>query len=330
MKRRHFIAALGSAGFVAGYRPLAGLAQPSAMPVIGFLSARSATDSAKLVTAFRRGLEESGFSEGRNLSVDYRFAEGRLDRLPELAAELVRRAVTVLVAVGGAPAAVAAKAATSTIPIAFAIGSDPVALGLAASLSRPGGNATGMTIISAELAPKRLGLLRELVPSAAAFAALVNPRTPEGRVQSSDIRAAAQALGLKMRILETSDEKEIESAFATLARDKPDALLVGSDPVFDVNRDKVVALVNAAAIPAIYQFRDFAVAGGLMSYDPDIADAYRQIGVYAGKILKGAQPADLPIQQPTKFQLVINLKTAKTLGLDVPANLLARADEVIE
>ena len=330
MKRRNFIAALGSAGVFAGYRPLAAYAQQSAMPLIGFLTTRTATDSARLLTAFRKGLEETGFSEGRNLSVDYRFADGQLDRLPPLAADLARRPVAVLVAVGGGPSAVAAKAATSTIPIAFIIGSDPVALGLAASLSRPGGNATGMTIISADLAPKRLGLLRELVPNATSFAALSNPRTPEGRAQLSDIRTAAQASGLKVRLLEASDEKGIENAFATLAKDKVDALLVGSDPIFDVHRDRLVALVAAAAIPAIYQFRDFAVAGGLMSYDPDIADAYRQVGVYAGKILKGAQPADLPIQQPTKFQLVINLKTAKTLGLGVPANLLARADEVIE
>ena len=326
MRRRAFVAGIGAAAVW----PLATRAQQSSMPVIGFLTTRTAADSARLITVFRKGLEEAGFSEGRNLSVDYRFADGRLDRLPELAADLVRRPVAVLVAVGGAPSVVAAKAATSSIPIAFVIGSDPVTLGLAASLSRPGGNATGMTIISADLAPKRLGLLRELVPGAAVFAALTNPRTPEGRVQSSDIRAAAQALGLKMRIFETSDEKEIENAFATLSRDRPDALLVASDPVFDVNRDRMVALVAAAAIPAIYQFRDFALAGGLMSYDPDIADAYRQVGAYAGKILKGARPADLPIQQPTKFQLVINLKTAKTLGLDVPANLLARADEVIE
>jgi putative tryptophan/tyrosine transport system substrate-binding protein len=210
------------------------------------------------------------------------------------------------------------------------IGGDPVGLGLVASLSHPGGNATGMTIISAALAPKRLGLLRELVPNARVFAGLTNPNTPEGRAQSSDMNAAAQALGLNFRLLNARNEKEIESAFEAFARDKPDALLVGSDPIFDVYRDKIVALVAAAAIPAIYQFRDFTTAGGLMSYDPDIQDAYRQIGAYAGKILKGALPADLPIQQPTKFQLVINLKTAKALGLEIPANLLARADEVIE
>jgi putative ABC transport system substrate-binding protein len=326
MQRREFIIVAGAAAAW----PLAAGAQQSAMPVIGFLSTRSASDTAKLVEAFGKGLEEAGFSEGKNVSVDYRFADGRFDRLAEMAADLVRRPVAVLVTSGGASSAVAAKIATSTIPIVFVIGGDPVRLGLAASLPRPGGNATGITIISGELAPKRLGLLRELVPNAKAFAALTNPNTPEGQVQSSDMHAAAKALGVKIRFLEAADEMGIETAFAALAQEKPDALLVGSDPLFDVYRDKLVALVAAAAIPAIYQFRDFTTAGGLMSYDPDIADGYRQLGVYAGKVLKGASPADLPILQPTKFHLVINLKTAKALGLEIPANLLARADEVIE
>ncbi len=330
MKRREFIAGLGAAATSGFLWPLAARAQQPAMPVIGFLSARSADDSVRNVAAFGKGMEEAGFTEGKNFSIEYRFAEGQLDRLPELAADLVRRPLAVLVAVGGASSALVAKKATSTIPIVFVMGGDPVGLGLSSSLSRPDGNATGMTIIAADLAQKRLGLLRELVPNATALAALVNPDTPEGRVQLSDMRAAALSLGLNLRILEAGDEKGIESAFATLARDKPDALLVGSDPVFDVYRDRLVALVAAAALPAIYQFRDFAAAGGLMSYDPDIADAHRQVGVYTGRILKGAKPADLPIQQPIKFQLVLNLKTAKTLGLDVPANLLARADEVIE
>ena len=326
MQRREFIIAVGAAAVW----PLAADAQQPPMPVIGFLSTRSASDSARLVKAFGKGLEEAGFSEGKNISVDYRFADGRFDRLTEMAADLVRRPVAVLVTSGGASSAVAARGATSTIPIVFVIGGDPVRLGLAASLSHPGGNATGITIISGELAPKRLGLLRELVPNAKAFAAITNPNTPEGRVQSADMRAAAQSLGLKFRLLEAADEMGIETAFAALAQEKPDALLVGSDPLFDVHRDKLVALVAAAAIPAIYQFRDFTTAGGLMSYDPDIADGYRQIGVYAGKVLKGASPADLPILQPTKFHLVINLKTAKALDLEIPANLLARADEVIE
>jgi putative ABC transport system substrate-binding protein len=325
MQRREFIIAIAAAAW-----PLAADAQQPPMPTIGFLSTRSANDSAGLVKAFGKGLEEAGFSEGKNISIDYRFADGRLDRLAEMATELVRRPVAVLVASGGSNSAVAARGATSTIPIVFVIGGDPVRLGLAASLSHPAGNATGITIISGELAPKRLGLLRELVPNAKAFAAITNPNTPEGRVQSADMRAAAQSLGLKLRFLEAADEMGIEAAFAALAQEKPDALLVGSDPLFDVYRDKPVALVAAAAIPAIYQFRDFTTAGGLMSYDPDILDAYRQIGIYAGKVLKGASPADLPILQPTKFHLVINLKTAKALGLEIPANLLARADEVIE
>jgi putative ABC transport system substrate-binding protein len=326
MRRREFITVLGGAAMW----PLAARAQQSAMPVIGFLSTRSSKDSGKNVAAFKNGLEEAGFAEGKNLSAEYRFAEGKLDRLPEMADDLVRRSVAVLVDVGGSNSALAAKRATSAIPIVFVIGGDPVGLGLASSLSRPDGNATGMTIISGDLAPKRLGLLRELVPNAAFFAALVNPNTPEGQTQRSDIDGAARALGLKLRILEAGDGKAIESAFATLAQDKPDALLVGSDPIFDVNRDKLVALVAAAGLPAIYQFRDFAAAGGLMSYDPDIVDAHRQVGVYTGKILKGAKPSDLPILQPTKFQLVINLKTAKTLSIEIPPTLLARADEVIE
>jgi putative ABC transport system substrate-binding protein len=326
MRRREFIAVLGgTAAF-----PLAARAQQSTMPVIGFLSARSASDSVRNIAAFGKGLEEAGFAEGKNLSTEYRFTEGQLDRLPGLAADLVRRPVSVLVAVGGASSALAAKKATSTIPIVFVIGGDPVGLGLSSGLSRPDGNATGTTIVSADLAQKRLGLLRELVPNAAALAVLINPDTPEGRVQLSDMRAAAQSLGLNLRILQAGDKQGIEKAFATLSQDKVDALLVGSDPVFDVHRDKLVALVAAAALPAIYQFRDFAAAGGLMSYDPDIAEAHRQVGVYTGKILKGAKPGDLPIQQPTRFNLVLNLKTAKALGITVPPGLLGRADEVIE
>jgi len=283
-----------------------------------------------VVAAFEKGLGELGFSQGKNLSIDYRFADGALDRLPDMAAELAKRPLAALVAVGGSNSAMAAKRATSTIPIVFVIGGDPVRLGLAASLSRPGGNATGMTIISADLAPKRLGLLRELVPNAGTFAVLTNPNTPEGRGQASDMLTAGLALGLKLRQLEASDERAIDAVFAALSQDKPDALLIASDPIFDVHRDKLVASVAGAAIPAIYQFRDFAVAGGLMSYDPDIVDAHRQMGIYAGRILKGAVPADLPILQPTKFQLVINLRTAKTLGLAISPSLLARADEVIE
>jgi putative ABC transport system substrate-binding protein len=289
MQRRKFIALLGGAAAW----PLQANAQ---MPAIGFLSSRSARDSVKVVAAFGKGLGEAGFTEGGNLSIEYSYADGALDRLPEMAAELVKRPISVLVAVGGSNSAMAAKRASSTMPIVFVIGGDPVRLGLAASLSRPGGNVTGMTIISAEMAPKRLGLLRELVPTATALVALTNPNTPEGRGQASDMLNSALALGLNLRLLEASDEKGIETAFAALSQDKPDALLIASDPIFDVHRDKLVALVSVAAIPAIYQFRDFAAAGGLMSYDPDIVDAHRQIGIYVGKILKGALPADLPIQ----------------------------------
>ena len=323
MQRRKFIALLGGAAAW----PLQANAET---PAIGFLSSRSARDSVKVVAAFGKGLGEAGFIEGGNLSIEYAYADGALDRLPEMAAELVKRPISVLVAVGGSNSAMAAKRASSTMPIVFVIGGDPVRLGLAASLSRPGSNITGMTIISADLAPKRLGLLRELVPNATTLAALTNPNTPEGRGQASDMLTAALASGLKLRLLEAGDEKGLEAVFVALSQDKPDALMVASDPIFDVHRDKLVALVSAAAIPAVYQFRDFAVAGGLMSYDPDIVDAYRQIGVYVGKVLKGTLPADLPIQQPTKFQLVINLKTAKALGLTVSPALLARADEVIE
>ena len=300
------------------------------MPVIGFLSARSAKDPASAVDAFGRGLRLAGYTEGENLSLEYGWAEGKLDRLPELAADLVRRPVTVLVAVGGANSALAAKSATSTIPIIFVMGADPVKLGLAASISHPGGNATGVAILLADLAPKRLGLLRELLPKATAFAALTNPITPEGETQSSEMLAAAHALGLKLRVLNAGDETSIAEAFYTLAQEKVEALLVGTDQYFDVHRDKVVALAATAGIPAIYQFRDYPIAGGLISYGPDVADAYHHAGNYVGQILNGKQPADLPVLQATKFQLVLNLKAAKALGIEIAAALLARSDEVIE
>jgi putative ABC transport system substrate-binding protein len=327
MRRRQFLAQLGVSLFAA----TPALTQSVEPATIGFMSTRSAKDSARVVAAFGKGLEEAGFEQGKNIAVKYKFAEGSLDRLPEIANELVRSHVKVIVAAGGANSALAAKAAASaTIPIVFVIGADPVKLGLAASLSRPGGNATGMTIFSAVLGPKRLELLRELVPKAAVFAALTNPNTHEGRAQASDMSAAAQTLGLKLHLLEASDLEGIERAFIALGQAKADALLVGSDPIYDEHRDKLVAMVAAAAIPAIFQFRDYAVAGGLMSYDPDIADAHRLAGVYVGRILKGARVADLPVQQPIKFKLVINLKTAKSLGLNVPSALLLLADEVIE
>lgn len=325
MKRRDAIALLIGAAW-----PFSSRAQPSRIPLVGFLSSRSREESAGLARAWNDGLREGGYVEGRTIAVEYRWAEGRLDRLSALAAELAGRQVNVLVAVGGSSSALAAKAATSSIPIVFVIGGDPVGTGLVSSLPRPGGNATGISIISADLAPKRLALLRELVPEGRAFTVLTNPETPEGQTQAADALAAAQQLRLDVRFLSASDEMEIEAAFVLLARQRTDALLVGSDPVFDVHRDKLVAMAARLGCPAIYQFRQFAVAGGLMSYGPDIGDAYRQAGAYAAKILKGAEPASLPVLRPTRFELVINMRTARTLGIAVPLTLQAQADEVID
>jgi putative ABC transport system substrate-binding protein len=327
MQRRNFIRLLG--GVAAAWPPLVN-AQQAAMPVIGFLSGRSTKDSARVVDAFGRGLRSAGYTEGKNLSVEYRWAEGKLDRLPELAADLVRRPVTVLVAVGGTNSALAAKNATSNIPIVFVVGSDPMRLGLVASFSHPNGNATGTTLVSNVLTPKRLGLLRELLPNAVTFAFLTNPNSVNAEGEALDTLGAAQALGLKLSVLKADDEETINDAFGALVRQKVDALLVASDQNFDVNRDKLVALAATAGIPTIYHLRDYAVAGGLMSYGPDIADAYQHVGDYAGQIPSGKRPADLPVLQPTKFEFVINLKTAKALGLAIPPFLLARADEVIE
>ena len=324
MNRRRFIAVLGGAA------TWPALASAQQTPVIGFLSSRARTDSEANVAAFRAGLQEQGFVEGNNIAIEFRFADGKFDRLPELAAELVRRPVTLLAAVGGANSGLAAKAATSTIPIVYVLGTDPVALGLAASLAHPGGNATGMTIMAGGLAPKRLGVLHALVPNGTRFAAMADPDTPEGKIQIDDLRSAAQGLRLDLRILDARNEAEIEAVFATLVKDRVDALLVASDPVYDVNRDRIIALVRAAKLPAIYQFRDFTTAGGLMSYDPDIANAHRRAGVYAGLILKGRNPGELPVQQPTKFNLIINLKTAKAMGIEIPPTLLGQADEFIE
>jgi putative ABC transport system substrate-binding protein len=326
MQRRVFIAGVGGAAMW----PRLAWAQSNSLPVIGFLSTRSSKDSVKLVAAFGAGLAETGLSRDKDVSVSYRFADGQLDQLPRLATELIVSHVNVIAAVGGSSSAVAAKAATSSIPIVFVIGGDPVGLGLAKSFARPGGNSTGVTIISANLGPKRLGLLRELLPRADKFAGLINPNTPEGQGQATELKSAAQGLGLALRLLNATNAAEIDTAFEAIRSEKIEALVVGSDPIFDVNRDKIVRLAETAAVPAIYQFRDFAAAGGLMSYDPDLIDAHRRAGIYAGRILRGENPAELPIQQPTKFNFVINLKTAKTLGLEIPPNLLARADEVIE
>jgi ABC-type uncharacterized transport system, periplasmic component len=281
------------------------------------------------VAAFRRGLKETGFVEGSNVVIEYRFADGQYDRLPAQATELVRRAVDVIVA-SGPPAANAARVATTSIPIVFVVGLDPVAAGLVASFNRPGGNATGITLVSGPLGQKRLELVREFAPKATDVAMLVNPLSPDAPPEIRDMQAAAQANGFKITLLNASTLDELKTAIATLADHRSSALLVGADPFFMVRREQIVALVAQQKIPAVYPFREFADAGGLMSYGTNIANAYRQSGIYAGRILKGAKPADLPVLNPTSFELVVNLKAAQTLGLDIPPALHARADEVIE
>jgi putative ABC transport system substrate-binding protein len=304
-------------------------AQQKAMPVIGYLVSGSRGLSAASVTAFRQGLSETGYVEGKDVAIEYRWAEGSYDRLPSLAAELVGRKVEVI-ATGGMPSALAAKSATSRIPIVFLIGTDPVELSLVASLARPAGNLTGVTMISTELAPKRLELLSELVPRAGAIALLVNPNNASAEPTMRDVQEAAHAKGLQLHILRASTESEIDGIFTSLVQLHAGALVVGTDSLFISRREQLVALAARHTIPAIYELREFAAAGGLISYGPSRTAGYRLIGVYAGKILKGAKPADLPVQQPTTFELVVNLKTAKALSLTVPPSILARADEVIE
>jgi putative ABC transport system substrate-binding protein len=326
MRRREFVTLLG--GAVAW--PLAIRAQNPAMPVIGFLHVASAKPFVHIVAGFRQGLKETGFIEGQNVAIEFRWAEGQVDRLPEMAADFVHREVAVIATGGGEAPALAAKAATATIPIVFNIGNDPAKAGLVASLSRPGGNATGVNILSTELEAKRLGLLGELVPTASIIAHLVNPSYPPTETNVKDVAAAARVMGLQIILVEASSESGIDAAFAAIQQKRAGALLVGADPFFNGRRNQIVALAVRDALPAIFEQREFAVAGGLMSYGTSITDAYRQMGVYAGKILKGEKPADPPVVQSVKFEMVINLKTAKTLGLEIPAKLIAISDEAIE
>ncbi len=309
--------------------PLAARAQQKVMPVIGFLSPGSSGPFAPFVAAFRQGLNESGFVEGQNVLIEYRWAEGRYDRLPELAADLVGRKVDVMLA-GGPPAAHAAKNTTSTIPIVFHAGADPIAEGLVASLARPGGNLTGVSLMATEIAPKRLELLSELVPQARVIALLVNPNNQNVEPTMREMQEAARAKGVELSILKAGTESEIDTAFATLVQLHAGALVVGADVFFSSRIEQLAALASNHAIPAIYEWREFVVAGGLISYGASLAGVYRQDGIVVGRVLKGAKPADLPVEQPTKFELVVNLKTAKGLGLTVPQSILARADEVIE
>ena len=326
MNRRSFITLLGGAAAW----PLAASAQQPAMPVIGYLSARSPDDTAHLVAAFRRGLGEGGLVEGENVVIEYRWALGQYNRLPAMAMELVHRPVALLATTGGEPVALAAKAATTTIPIVFLIGGDPVKARLAASYNRPGGNATGVNMLTETLEPKRLGLLRELVPQAAVIGVILNPNFAPAEDQLKAVQEAARSLSLQVHALRASTGAEIDAAFEAIAQHRISALVVPANPLFDARRDNLVALAARYAVPAMYAFRDYAVTGGLMSYGPDLADLYRQVGLYAGRILKGDKPADLPVLQPTKFEFVINLRTAKALGFEVPPTVLALADEVIE
>ena len=325
MRRREFITLIGGA---AAAWPLAAGAQQSTIPVIGFLNADSPQGYGRQLSAFLKGLGESGYVDGRNVAIEYRWAENRLDRLPAMAADLVHRQVTVIAA--NSQATEAAKAATTTIPIIFTTGADPVQIGFVASLNRPGGNLTGVTSLDAELGRKRLELLHELLPKARIIAALINPTFPGSDILSSDLQAAASTLGLQLHILYARTERDIDTAFATLLQLRADAFVIGNDPFFNSRSDQLAVLALRHAVPTIYQFREFAAAGGLMSYGTSITDVYRVAGVYAGRILGGEKPVDLPVERLTKVELILNLKTAKQLGLEVPMSVLMRVNEVIE
>jgi putative tryptophan/tyrosine transport system substrate-binding protein len=328
MRRRQFVVLLG--GAAAASLSLRATAQQSAMPVIGFLNSASPGPFEHLIAGFRRGLSESGYVEGQNYLVEYRWAEGHYDRLSALATELVAKRVSVIVATGGEAVALAAKAATETIPIVFAGGGDPVKAGLVASLNRPGANVTGFNQLTYELEPKRIGLLHELVPAADRIALLVNANNPATPTAIKEVEEAAISVGVKLTVVAVGNENDFDGAFERFLREGVGALLVGADPYFNTRRAQLVALAARHHLPAIYEFREFAFAGGLMSYGSNLANAYRQVGDYTGRILKGTKPAELPVLQPTVFELIINAGTAKALGFPIPPTLLARADEVIE
>jgi len=328
--RRAVISVLVVTAVIPPAWPLVTHAQQPALPAVGFLSTRGASDDPHLVAAVRQGLKDAGYIEGQNVAIEYRFAEHQNDRLSALAADLVRRRVAVITA-GPTPAALAAKAATSTIPIVFEVATDPVALGLVASLNRPGGNITGVTNLGVEIAPKRLEMLHEPLPAATNIALLINPTSPAvAETLLRDSQAAAGTLGLKLHVLNASSDSDLEPAFAHLARLRADALVIGSDPFFTARAEHLGALTVRHAVPAVYEFREFAVAGGLVGFGSRLADAYRLAGLYTGRVLKGEKPADLPVQQSTRVELIINLKTAKALGINIPLPLVGRADEVIE
>jgi putative ABC transport system substrate-binding protein len=327
MQRREFITLFGVA---AATWPLVARAQQPAMPLVGFMSARSPGDSAHLVAAFRRGMGEGGFVEGQNVAVEYRWANGEYDRLPALAADLVNRRVAVLVATGGDVSALAAKRATSTIPIVFGSGSDPVAIGMVASINRPGGNVTGVNVLTNQMEPKRLGLLHELVPGVPLIGVLMNQNFPPAARQLLDLEEASRTIGQRLFVAKASNDTELDAAFTALAQQQVRALLVAADPYFDTRRERIVAFAAQHRLPAMYQFREYAAAGGLVSYGVSLSEAYRLEGAYTAKILKGEKPSDLPVQLLVKTELVINLKAAKALGFEFPATFSARADEVIE